>query len=427
MPVRSIPEIPFSDLLTRLRSDERRIPVEGTIETTFRCNLNCIHCYINEAAATHSVRRRELPLKRLHTLLDEIVDAGCLSLLFTGGEVLVRDDFPEVYLAAIRKGLLVTIFTNGTLILDRIADLFSEYLPERVEISLYGMTRETHERITRTPGSFDRCRAGIERLMNRGIPLKLKTMAMTWNMREIPAMQAYARRLGVDFVFDGLLNPRVDCGANRNAELQLSAEQVLVLDLQDSDRVRELRAFCQRFARPDISGTAEYVYTCGAGQTAFTIDPYGQLQMCQLSRRASFDIRKGTFEQGWNAVFPALRARKWHSASPCRTCSLISLCGSCPGAAELEHGDVEGLVAPFCRIAHARAYAVMGESCGHRRDGSCCLNSQTDSARTSTDAETDSISRILGTCPALATSAPLLVSPFENRPESWSSDSGSPE
>ena len=26
----------------------RRIPVEGMIETTYRCNLRCVHCYVNE-------------------------------------------------------------------------------------------------------------------------------------------------------------------------------------------------------------------------------------------------------------------------------------------------------------------------------------------------------------------------------------------
>ena len=57
----------------------------------------------------------------------------------------------------------------------------------------------------------------------------------------------------------------------------------------------------------------------------------------------------------------------------CRSCNLISLCGSCPGAAEMETGDLEGIVPQFCEIAHLRAFSVLGEACGHRRDARCCL------------------------------------------------------
>lgn len=369
----AIPDLPFPELRQRLRIDERRIPIEGTIETTFRCNLGCAHCYVNEAVGDREVRERELSLERLKTLVDEIVDAGSLFVLFTGGEVLVRPDFPELYVYAIRKGLLITIFTNGTLITDRIADLFDEYRPETIEISLYGMTRETYEKVTQVPGSYDKCLAGIERLLARGLPVKLKTMALTWNQHEIPAMETFARERGLPFRFDSLLNPRVDCGANRNGELQLSAEQAIALDLQNPERLQELREFCEKFTRIDAERDTEFVYTCGAGQSAFTVDPYGALQMCQLSRRQSFDLKAGAFDTGWNEYFPALRARKWQKNSVCRKCSLMSLCGSCPGAAEMETGDIEAMVPQFCEITHLRADAAMGEASGHRRDATCCL------------------------------------------------------
>jgi radical SAM protein with 4Fe4S-binding SPASM domain len=374
VPAPLVPEVPFSELRDRLRLEERRVPIEGTLETTFRCNLNCVHCYVNEPVGDAEVKRRELSTERLEALIDEIAEAGCLNVLFTGGEVLVRPDFRELYLHAIRRGLLVTVFTNGTLVTDAVADLFDAYRPAAVEISLYGRTRETYEAVTRVPGSYDKCLAGIRRLVERGVPLKLKTMALTLNQHEVAAMQEFARGLGCEFVFDGLLNPRVDCGANRNGELQLSAEQVLALDLQDPERMRDFAEFCARFVpAPEDTREAEHVYQCGAGASSFTVDPYGQLQMCQLSRRSCFDLREDRFERGWKELFPRLRAREWQSRSVCRTCNLISLCGSCPGAAEMETGDVEALVPQFCEIAHLRAFAVLGEACGHRRDASCCL------------------------------------------------------
>jgi MoaA/NifB/PqqE/SkfB family radical SAM enzyme len=119
-----------------------------------------VHCYVNKPAGSREERERELGLERLKQLVDEMVAEGTLFVLFTGGEVLVRRDFPELYLYARAKGLLVTIFTNGTLVTERIADLFAEHRPEKIEISLYGMTRETYDRVTRVPGSFDKCMDG---------------------------------------------------------------------------------------------------------------------------------------------------------------------------------------------------------------------------------------------------------------------------
>jgi radical SAM protein with 4Fe4S-binding SPASM domain len=275
----------------------------------------------------------------------------------------------------------VTVFTNGTLITEKMADLFDEYRPVCVEISLYGMTRETYERVTRVPGSFEKCLDGIRRLHVRGVPFKLKTMVLAWNRHELAAMRAFAAELGVEFRHDSMLNARVDCGANRNPELQVTPEEAVAADLGDAAaRSRHAASFEAALRADDAAGTDE-VYTCGAGQIGFTVDPYGRLQLCQLSRRSSFDLRDDTFARGWREFLPVLRARTWQSNSVCRACSLRSVCGSCPGAAELEHGDIEKAVAAFCEITHRRAHELVAEVPGHVRDATCCLGQGASSDR----------------------------------------------
>ena len=371
-------EVHVSDFLDELGIRERRIPFGGTIETTFRCNLQCVHCYVNAPVDSQQERERELPLSRHLRLIDEVVEAGCVSLLLTGGEVLVRPDFAELYEYAVRRGLRASVFTNATLLSDRVLDLFERLPPIGVEVTLYGATLETYERITRVAGSFDRCISGIEGMLARGTNLKLKAMVMTRNEHEIEAMRSYAQRLGVPFRHDGLLNPRVDCGANRNPELQLSAERLVAVDL--SDPVLENRY--RRSAEKIMCGGAdqqrsECVYSCGGGHTSFTVDPYGNLLLCLLSRRSSFDLRSDTFLRGWNGLLPKVRRRKWQSDSICRKCSLLPLCGSCPGVAEMEHGDPEAQVARCCEITHLRTHSILGDACGHRADASCCLRPAT--------------------------------------------------
>jgi radical SAM protein with 4Fe4S-binding SPASM domain len=368
----SIPEISYGQLLEESGALKRRLPLDGTVETTFRCNLRCVHCYVNEPARDPAAQARELSTDRLARLVDEVVDEGCLEVLFTGGEVLLRPDFPEVYLHALRRGLRVTIFTNGTLITDKIADLFEAYRPACIEISLYGMTRETYEKVTAVPGSFDKCMAGIQRLQVRGVAFKLKTMVLAWNRHELPAMRDFAANLGVEFRHDSLLNARVDCGANRNPELQVTAAEAVAADLGD-EATRRRHADSLRKTLAADAPAGDEVYSCGAGQIGFTVDPYGRLQLCQLSRRSSFDLRDSTFARGWHEFLPALRARTWQSNSVCRSCSLRPVCGSCPGAAELEHGDIEAAVASFCEITHLRAHALVGAVAGHKPDATCCL------------------------------------------------------
>lgn len=368
-----IPEVPFSVFSTALRTEERRIPVEGTIEPTFRCNLACAHCYVNQPAASPEIRRGELALAEWHRILDQIADAGCLGLLFTGGEPLLHSDFPDLYLYAIRKGLLATVFTNGTLISEQIADLLADFRPEGIEVSIYGATRETYERITGVAGSFEQCVAGIRRTADRMLPLKLKTMAMAWNQHEIGAMREMADRLGASFIYDGQLNPRIDGRLNSRDSLQLPPEDIVRLDLQQPDLSTELREFCRQFVCHADTSPDQPLYTCGAGQTSFAIDPSGRLQLCVLARTESFDLREGSFAEGWNEFVPSLRARRWQSASPCRTCSLLSLCGSCPAAAQVESGDPEAPIPRFCQIAHLRAHVALGLASGHLADASCCL------------------------------------------------------
>ena len=78
---------------------------------------------------------------RVLSVIDEITEAGCLSLLITGGEPLLRHDFSEIYRHAKKSGLLVTVFTNGTLITPAVIELFADLPPQIVEISLYGCRR----------------------------------------------------------------------------------------------------------------------------------------------------------------------------------------------------------------------------------------------------------------------------------------------
>ena len=350
-----IPELSYGEFSERLHRKVagQRIPIAGSLELTFRCNLRCVHCYL--AYAHQGIPgKQELTYREFCHILDQVTDEGCLWLLLTGGEPLVRPDFLDIYTYAKRKGLLITIFTNGTLITPRIADYLADWRPFSVEISLYGRTQETYERITGVPGSYKRCMQGIDLLLERGIPLKLKTMLITLNKHELWDIKAYAESLGVDFRFDPLLNAGLD-GSPTPTQFRLPPEEVVSFDLADAKRLESWQEFCRRFVKPPQN--PEYLYTCGAGVNSFHISPYGQLSACMLAREPSYDLRQGTFRQGWYEFIKQVREQKRTQETKCAHCELVYLCGQCPGWARLEHGDPEKPVEYLCQIAHLRAKA----------------------------------------------------------------------
>jgi len=337
----------------------RRIPLGGVIEVTQRCPLKCVHCFNNLPSENSQIRSRELSSGELRHVVDEIAEAGCLWLLFTGGEILVRKDFLDVYAHAKRKGLLITLFTNGVLVTEEIAAFLAGMPPFVIEITLYGRTPETYERITRVPGSFERCLRGIRLLKDRGLPLKLKTMVVTVNKHEIWEMKRYVEEdLGLEFRFDAMINPRIDACPDPLA-FRLTPEEVIGLDLQDPKRMAEWKNFCQRFNGPvHPPEKGDDLYHCGAGINSFSIDPYGRLSVCVLSRGDAFDLRKGRFQEGWECFLSKVRHKKITRHTKCTDCEIKAMCGMCPANGELENQDGEEPIDFFCQVAHIRSRAL---------------------------------------------------------------------
>lgn len=353
------PELSYGEFskLIHQKAISERVPINGSIEVTTRCNLSCAHCYINIPAADKIARERELSCQEWYHIIDQIVDEGCLWLLLTGGEPFIRSDFLDIYTYAKRKGLLITLFTNGTLITPYIADYLAEWKPFSVEITVYGYTKKTYELVTGVPGSYERCMQGIHHLLERKIPLKLKTMVMTINQHEIQDMKRWAEGLGVEFRYDPVLNSRLD-GSKKPCRLRITPEKAVEFDILDKKRFNAWKEFIEKFfGAPDSNS----LYHCGAGVASFHIDPYGEMSLCIMSRNLSYNLHRESFKEGWYKFIPRVRAQKRIGDYQCGECELISLCGQCPGWGELEHGNPETPVEYLCKIAHLRA-EVLGVS-----------------------------------------------------------------
>jgi radical SAM protein with 4Fe4S-binding SPASM domain len=337
----------------------KRIPVNVTVEVSRRCPLNCSHCYNNLPMADLETAKRELSYEEHCRVLDELADLGCFWLLFTGGEIFARRDFLDIYTYAKKKGFIITLFTNGTMITPKIADYLAEWRPFSIEITLYGRTKETYERLTRVPGSYERCIHGIQLLKERGLPLSLKSVAVSVNKHEIWDMKKYVEEdLGLAFKFDAMINGRIDCSLSP-LEVRLTPEEIVDLDLHDPARVKEWDRFSSQFAGPAHPvGKEDELYHCGGGVNSFAIDPLGKMSICVLSHQNEYDIRQGSVRKGWEHFLLAVRAKKAVRITKCTACQIKAVCGMCPANAELEAGDSETPVDFLCHTAHLRAHTM---------------------------------------------------------------------
>jgi radical SAM protein with 4Fe4S-binding SPASM domain len=351
--------------------------MQVSIEVTRRCPLECQHCYNNLPMGDQDARSREMTTEEHFRMLDELVEMGCFWLLYTGGEVFARKDFLEIYTYAKKKGFLITLFTNGTLINEKIADYLLEWPPFSIEITLYGRTRETYEALTAVPGSYDRCLRGIKLLRERGLPLKLKTVATSINKHEVTAMRQFAEEeLGVEFKFDGQVNPRIDCSQSPLA-VRLTPEEVVALDMNAPKGVVEYQRLAKRdLENPPNLAKNDTVYFCGGGMNSFAINAYGEMGICVISQQDTFRVQEAGLKRVWEESLLQLRTRKRTQVTKCVQCRIQSLCGMCPANGEMENGDKESPVEFLCNVAHLRAAVIGVEVPSHGKCEFCAGGSQ---------------------------------------------------
>ncbi|MDD5155133.1 MAG: radical SAM protein [Candidatus Omnitrophica bacterium] len=347
--------------------NERKI-LAFDLEITARCNNNCRHCYVNLPADDKKARESELSPAGIKSIAGQAIDLGALWCLITGGEPLLREDFLDIYLYLKQKGLLVSVFTNATLISDKHIQVFKKYPPRNIEVTVYGVTKETYERVTRKPGSFDAFMRGLNLLLKNGIKVRFKAMALRSNVRELPRIAQFCRERTKDyFRFDPLLHLRFDGDAKRNSEIRserLSAQEIVEIEEADSERSEALKKGCDKLIMPETEHiNCNHLFYCGTGNGSFTVSHDGYFLLCSSLRHPGciFSLKKtplSEISKDFVLKVRDMRSNRREFLDKCRKCGLFNLCLWCPAHSHLETGELDKPVEYFCEVAHARAQAL---------------------------------------------------------------------
>lgn len=324
------------------RAGERHIPWQAAIEVTYRCNLACRHCYVDDELK--GTERPELSVAEWQRILDALAASGTLHLLITGGEPLVRADLLDILEAATERGFFVALLTNGTLVSPEWVAQLRALRPHFVGTSVYGASAESHDRITQRPGSFRRTVDAIRSLVNAGLTVVVQATLMADNVGEIAAMRALVADLGATFSLGFSLVPTKGCGLGPQA-----------LEAPVGEMLEHLWAEPAVLVEPHQAEPR----VCQAGRGICSVSPNGDLYPCLLMPLRLGSLRERSFDEIWWQQPPKalvhLRSLTPADWVACEGCPDAAFCFRCPGAALGETGSLTERPPSSCRAAAIRA------------------------------------------------------------------------
>ncbi|MEU8198376.1 StsB family radical SAM/SPASM domain sactipeptide maturase [Microbispora amethystogenes] len=151
------------------------------------CNLRCPYCY----ASSEKCLPGELTTAESLDLVSQVAAFGASTMIFTGGEPMLRKDLFQIVEHANESGLTSNIITNATMIrkpaqAKRFAELFG-----MVTVSVDGGTAETHDR-TRGAGSFARTYRALQLLNEAGVVPRINHIVTSDNVDELEDFAKFA-------------------------------------------------------------------------------------------------------------------------------------------------------------------------------------------------------------------------------------------
>lgn len=346
------------------KNQRKRVPVHFLWELTARCNNDCRHCYINLPAGDKEAIKKELTLTEAKHLIDEAVSMGVFACSITGGEPLLRKDFSDIYLYLKKRGILFNLFTSATLITKKHIDLFKKYPPVEIEVTVYGVTKKTYERVTGKEGSFDKFINGLNLLTENGIKPRLKAMALKSNAKELSQISDFCEKYTKDYYrFDPFLSLRYDRDSIRNDMIKaerLSPEKIVEIEQEDSNRSKRLIEGCDHLISERTNTDNKRILQCVTGFYDFTISYDGYFLICSFLRDPDcmYNLREGSLKDAWENFAPKIinkESKDKEFLSKCPVCPVLNLCMWCGAFAYLETGKMDEAVDYYCKIAHARA------------------------------------------------------------------------
>jgi radical SAM protein with 4Fe4S-binding SPASM domain len=323
------------------------------LELTYRCNEKCVHCYMPDMR-----KGKELSLAEIESLLDQFVALGGFQIQLTGGEALLRKDFPQILEAVTRRGLIPSITTNLTLLDDLLLKAIVEAAPYSVGCSVYSARPELHDAITKVKGSLAKTMAAAAKLREYGIPVILKSPLMRDTAPHWREIESLARDTDCANQFDLHISAQNDGGINPLAQRVTDPDV-----LHDIFSSNYYKLTVNDEPMTEMVSVDPDAMICSPGAASLTISPDGTIRPCLGLSNPLGTFPDVSLESVWNGspFFAQWATLKLKDIDPCGQCPKLPWCSKCPGNWQAEHGDVKRPTAYTCQLAGAWKAAAISK------------------------------------------------------------------
>lgn len=344
------------------KASKAKIPLNGTFELSPICNFSCKMCYVRKSV-TEVVQhdRKMVTLEQWLAIAKEARDAGMLYLLLTGGEPLLWPDFWELYKALSEMGFLLSINTNAALIDDAAIEIFREIPPTRINITLYGASDETYQKLCNSKGVFAKVDYAIKALKNAGISVKLNGSLTPDNVVDLNACILYGKKHELIYEPNTYMYPpmRRDVKmVGRNVRFTPREAAYYKLEsykLQYGENTYKnyLKSIINQCVFPEglkenNIDCKDANMKCRAGVASFWITWDGWMTPCGMMQEPKVDIYEKSFIDAWSEL--VYLNKKVKLSSICSKCSNQRICHSCAAMALTETGSTSEVPGYLCEM-----------------------------------------------------------------------------
>ena len=256
-------------------------PMEGPLYLTLvlgnRCNFACVYCYADLSASPMSISGPEAVC-----LIEEAAAMGAVSVCLTGGEPLLHPDLDAIIGAADRKGMIVVLATNGSMVDESMAERLKQSGLKAVQVSLDAPSAEMHHSLTGSTDTFESVLTGIAFLKRKGLRVTTRSVIMADNVRSVPALIDLLRDSCVDEI---TLTTRIVCSGtfNRTAEGRLDREALEFLNRVIAEKSAQYPDCAILFTQRERDWrSGEDIVPCGGPMSALVVHPSGDVNFCEM-------------------------------------------------------------------------------------------------------------------------------------------------
>jgi MoaA/NifB/PqqE/SkfB family radical SAM enzyme len=314
----------YNEVRKQLIQDAAKVltPILGEFELTGSCNLKCQMCYVRDDTFPIGLSTSEWK-----DIFTEAVNKGMLFALLTGGEIFIRPDFEELYNFLYDLGVRITLFTNGTLISEKIVSTLRKRPPEYVAITLYGASDSTYHQITKVPNGFDMVNRGIDLLLKNKINIMLRTIPIKAIFNELDDIINYAKSKNLYLGYSLYIGPKREA-CSPELSIRLNPEELIIFEN------KFVKAF--GFTSNTDFRNSKNGFTCAALRSAYFITWEGKMQACAMLSINSKSVLNNKLSQVWDEL--SIKVKEIDHCHDCKNCNLKGSCIQCMARLHLEGG-----------------------------------------------------------------------------------------